>query len=145
MTAGQPTHYTEELAEKICKLIANGMSLKRKNLIYSLSDKEGTKYIGQTTVPKKRFSQHFSIAQNRGNAKVNKWLYKMLSKRETPTIKILEFTDKLNDREKYWIGYYRDKGIELLNMTSGGFDGSFLRRKKLEKPWGKTLSPVQYR
>lgn len=122
------------------------MENTKTGVIYSISYKDEIKYIGQTKNFEKRCSQHCSLAQNRGGRNINRFLYKLLSNGEKPAIEIIDKTDDVDSREIYWIKFYKDKGIDLLNMTDGGtFDYDLLRRKKLEKPWGNTLSPVQRR
>ena len=128
--AHRPTIYTKELGYSV---------------IYSLSDESGIKYIGQTRLPNRRFAQHCSLSNNRGSKKVNKWLYEIIQKNEKPIIDIVEFTDNLDEREIYWIDYYRKEGRDLLNMTNGGKDISYINRAKSLMPWGKTLAPVQRR
>ncbi len=119
---------------------------KKHGIIYSLSDESGIRYIGQTRNLTKRFGQHCSIAQNRGNTKLNRWITVLLTEQGiVPILGVIERTNKLDEREKYWISYYKNKGVSLLNMTSGGFDIAFLKREKASKPWGRFHSPLQKR
>lgn len=103
--------------------------------IYYLQDPRNIsiKYIGKT---KKyldiRLKQHITQAKSLLNGskrcKINKkisWIISLLSLRHLPTIHLIEEVDEIKwkEREIYWIKYYRDKGVELLNMTDGGDGG----------------------
>ena len=81
------------------------------------------KYIGQSTQkPETRLMQHKN--DNRYNTKKTNWINKIkkLGLREELKLIILEEcnTELLNEREKYWIKYYSDSGIQLKNCTDGG-------------------------
>jgi len=112
--------------------------------IYALCLDGEVKYIGQSRDIKKRYRQHCSLAQNVGKTKKDEWLYEILLKDINPELLILEETEDLDKKEIEWIKKYRDEGI-LLNLSDGGQTMSYLRKKKLEKPWGKTHSPIQRR
>lgn len=119
------------------------MELSTESGIYALYDSSGMRYIGQAKNLKKRVRQHFLLSQNGGNRKVNIWLWSLLKNNQVPLVKVLEYTLELNEREKYWIKYYAES--KLLNMNDGGIDMSHANRAKVDYPWGKTHSPLQYR
>lgn len=113
------------------------------SIIYTLSDRDGVKYVGQTKNPRKRFGQHFSYAQNCKNTEVSQWLRKLIASGDKPVCSIIEYTQQPNEREIFWIKEYRGRGCGLLNMTDGGKDYKYLHKQKKAKPWGNTLSPTQ--
>jgi hypothetical protein len=81
------------------------------------------KYIGKTTEAlNRRLNKHI---HNRGKTIMSKWClkYKLLNKR--PIIQLIERItfDKWEEREKYWISYYKNQGYNLLNITEGGDEG----------------------
>ena len=47
--------------------------------------------------------------------------------------------EELNEKEKYWIDYYRKKGTLLYNITSGGDGGNTNGGKKLPKEWKEKI------
>jgi hypothetical protein len=113
-------------------------------VIYGLYVNNSLIYIGQTIKSKIRYNQHCSLSNNRGNRKINKYLYNLIlagGKPEMRIIEIVESKNKLNEKEKYWIKFYRD--IDLLNMTEGGTGGINISRAKLNFPWGNHHSPIQ--
>jgi len=81
------------------------------------------KYVGQSTqYPKTRLAQHRN--DNRYNTQKSNWIKKIIKlglKYELKLI-ILENcqVDLLNEKEKYWILYYKNNGYELKNCTDGG-------------------------
>lgn len=101
--------------------------------IYALyTDEDGIKYIGYTKFQlEKRLKQHKKEAKtlNKDNTYKTKnhrcnWLRKNLN-----DVKIILIEDDIfnwnitKEREIYWISYYRQSGIKLVNSTNGG-DGS---------------------
>ena len=130
MPAGRPTDYSEELAASICG-------------IYALCDDTGIRYIGQSKNIAKRYRQHCSIAQNRGNTKRQRWLYKLLSNGISPKLIILEETKELDEAEIRLIAKYAKSGATLTNTAKGGKTLDHCLKAKQCKPWGNSWSPVQ--
>lgn len=90
--------------------------------IYKITDlTTGQAYIGQSVDIKERFRQHIKTSLSYGKA-TNK-LYQMMKKsgQYNFTFEILEEVprDKLNERETYWIDFYKTKEFGL-NSTKGG-------------------------
>lgn len=90
--------------------------------IYKITDTTtGLSYIGQSVDIKERFRQHIKTSLTYGVA-TNK-LYQALqcSEQSNFTFEILEEVDrsKLNEREIYWIDFYKTKEFGL-NKTIGG-------------------------
>ena len=90
--------------------------------IYKITNLEnGQAYIGQSVDIKERFRQHIKSALTSGPT-TNK-LYQQMKKYqpENFTFEILESVsrDKLNEREQYWIDFYKTKDYGM-NGTKGG-------------------------
>lgn len=90
--------------------------------IYKITDlTTGLAYIGQSVDIKERFRQHIKTALSFG--KVTNKLYQTMKKSglNNFTFEILEEVpkDKLNEREVYWINFYKTKDFGL-NGTKGG-------------------------
>lgn len=90
--------------------------------IYKITDlTSGKSYIGQSVDIKERFRQHIKSALTYG--KVTNKLYQTMQKSGVHNFifEILEEVprDKLNERETYWIEFYKTKDFGL-NGTKGG-------------------------
>lgn len=95
--------------------------------IYKIENKfNGKIYIGQSINIKKRFYIHRYNAYNKKNKDVyNLYLYEAIRKygKENFLYEIIEKCDKniLNEREKYWIEYYKSNKKENgYNLSDGG-------------------------
>lgn len=90
-----------------------------KRCIYTLSDDNGVRYVGQTNNPKVRLLSHLSDARYGSNQK-DEWI-KNLGQHNPPKMDIIEWCsrDLVNEREYYWIGYYIKSGADLLNSQIG--------------------------
>lgn len=84
---------------------------------------EEIKYVGKTTNPKRRWYHHCSKKVNsiKNNYRVN-WLNCLLKNNLKPILEIIEKCEyfQWEEREKYWIDFYRNKGANLCNSTYGG-------------------------
>lgn len=118
------------------------------NVIYALKDPNGTiRYIGQTTVGiHKRFRSHKNQAKTGRNQPVSHFVKKYM---DLVTIEIIEICTKelLNEREKYWISYYKKLGFKLLNLTNGGEGCSGFKMPKeiIEKQRARLLGKPSVR
>lgn len=94
--------------------------------IYSLiNPKDGAvRYIGFTSrTLERRLSGHINDAINGKERYVCNWIRSLLRLNLRPVIQAIEVIngqDKWQDREKYWIAFYREKGCSLTNLTDGG-------------------------
>lgn len=89
-------------------------------------------YIGYTrTSLKKRLSAHLSKRKNNYQTEVYKWYIKNNIK---PLIYEVEKVseDNWQDREKYWISFYK-KDFKLLNKANGGVGGGRLGLKNTKE------------
>lgn len=93
------------------------MEFYKQKYIYKITNKENGKiYIGQSNNPKIRFRSHMkkkssskSISEDVDSYGENSF-----------TLEIIEPSDSFQEREKYWIKYYKDLGFSLYNKTKGG-------------------------
>jgi hypothetical protein len=90
--------------------------------IYALVDPRtgAVRYVGVTKGRiSKRLWEHQKCATSGSILPVHRWLRKLSSQGTAPQVIVIEQTeDRL--RECYWISYYREQGIKLLNCTDGG-------------------------
>ena len=96
--------------------------------IYVLKCPEGNiRYVGKTNSPKKRLSSHISEAKKgKGRRHVLNWVHSLLSKSLIPSMEIIEVCTEENwqEREKYWVEYYRNIIPNLCNNADGGLGGT---------------------
>lgn len=89
--------------------------------IYALVDPntQQIRYVGKSNDPQVRLYRHF---REKGNTYKVKWLQSLKEKGQTPEILILEevHVSQWQERESYWISFYRAQGLDLANGTDGG-------------------------
>lgn len=96
-----------------------------KNIvIYTLVDPRDNqvRYIGKTNNIKQRLCSHINRSRSGFKCPVHYWIRKLLSLNLRPTIHVQEVcnSDNWEDREAYWIDYYRSKYKNLTNVSDGG-------------------------
>lgn len=100
----------------ICEVMQN------KTYIYALTESINDKirYIGKSNNPKKRYNIH--TFYEKGKNYKNSWIKSLKNKGLIPNIKIIEECDKNNwqEREIFWINFYKNAGARLTNLTNGG-------------------------
>jgi hypothetical protein len=97
--------------------------------IYALKCPETNivKYVGLTTIGVTRFSLHWRDLRPNKNGKiirVKAWIQKLKNLNKKFLVEYLDYADskeELMQKEIYWIKYYRDLGIDLLNHADGGY------------------------
>lgn len=91
--------------------------------IYALKDPltHKVKYVGKTSAPlNERLRQHVYCAV-KGATKRDGWIRELNKAGMLPVIDIIEtVTGDWQERERYWIKYYKAMGEELRNDTIGG-------------------------
>ena len=107
--------------------------------IYALVDPrdERIRYIGKTVNLEKRYEQHVYWL-NGSNPRKENLISGLLKRGMKPIISVIEECDHSNwqEREKYWIAYYRELLPDLTNISDGGDDGWNClknRNKKVER------------
>lgn len=95
-----------------------------KTFIYILNDPitNDVRYVGKSNNPKSRLSHHILKAKSNKHTHLKKWISKLLAINLKPILNIIEIVDIeiWQKREIYWIKYFKDKGCNLCNHTSGG-------------------------
>ena len=98
--------------------------MKKIIYIYSLKDPSTyqVKFIGKTIDVKRRLKEHTKPYNLKTNSLKNNWLKHIIGLGLYPIMEILDECDKSNweERERYWINYYRELGFDLKNMTNDG-------------------------
>ena len=88
---------------------------------------EQVRYIGKTVNIKRRLSGHISEAKrNRGKRYVLNWIRSLLKQDLKPLIEQVEVCSTIDwqEREQYWIEYYRNLNANLCNICDGGLGGT---------------------
>jgi len=91
--------------------------------IYLLLDSNNSiRYVGKTIRDlRRRLSNHLCEAKREGNNHRANWIRKCLSEGYMPTIQLLEEVDGDGCQEEiFWIKFFRDAGLNLVNETDGG-------------------------
>jgi len=94
--------------------------------IYSLSDEHNNiRYIGKTTNIKRRLYAHIAESKRSNSRYVLKWVKSLLNRGFKPIINIIETCDETNweQKEIYWIDYYKSIIPNLCNHCKGGKGG----------------------
>lgn len=93
--------------------------------IYGLVDPrtEQVRYIGQTKDIKRRLRNHLNDAKRGVRSHKFSWIRKLITSGVKPKITVIEKCNGsiADEREQYWISYYREKEVGLTNQTDGGF------------------------
>ncbi len=96
--------------------------MQGKTFIYALVDPitERVRYIGKSDNPKKRMNSHLTDTRY-SKHKVN-WIQKLKRQGLVPLLLIIEEVDVSlwKERERYWIAFYRQQQLDLINETDGG-------------------------
>jgi group I intron endonuclease len=102
------------------------------------------KYVGKTLRLEKRRSEHNMFKSKKSLSKVEKWENELISNGYKPIFEVIEICSEheWEQREIFWIKYFKDNNITLLNMTVGGdgvnqpitknHNSNFLKGNKLE-------------
>ena len=103
---------------------------------------EDVRYVGVTTQTlNQRFSEHKykATSEKFRSQPVHKWMYSKFQQEIGVQIKYLdECIESLwEEREKYWIKFYKDAGARLLNLQLGG---SGVITKEMRNIYGRTRS-----
>jgi len=93
-------------------------------IIYTLIDPKDNqvRYIGKTNNLKQRLYSHINKSKSGFNSPIHCWIRKLLDLNLKPSISIQEICNQDNweEREKYWIQYYREKYENITNVSDGG-------------------------
>lgn len=104
-------------------------------IIYTLIDPRNNqvRYIGKSNNPKQRLANHINRSKSCFNSPIHCWIRKLLSLNLKPILFIQEICNENNwqEREIYWIQYYREKYENITNVSDGGI--SPLKNKEYQK------------
>ena len=94
-----------------------------KTYIYVLKDPItlDIRYVGKTTCLKRRFRSHKCLKADKG-VNLRAWIESLISNGLSPLIEHIDIVDMENAEEKeiYYIKFYKNKGCNLVNETEGG-------------------------
>lgn len=117
--------------------------------IYALTEPitNEVRYIGKSNNPRRRYSTH--TTSHHYQVHKSHWIKKLQSQGMKPTLIILEEVpvSDWQERERYWIRYYREHGANLINETEGGGGMTTLTPEHIENMrianTGKKRTPEQ--
>lgn len=103
-----------------------------KTYIYKLLDPrdQSIKYIGKTNHIRTRLRKHLTQT---GSTRKHKWIKCLKKERLIPIIVVIEICNgnNVDEREKYWIRFYKQKSLTTLcNHTEGGEGGNTFGGRK---------------
>lgn len=105
----------------------------KTTFIYALIDPntQQIRYIGKSNDPTMRLYRHLREKQHTYK---NMWIKSLKDKGLTPEIQIIEevLIEQWQERERYWIAFYRAQGLDIANGTDGG-DGVHGRKRTPEE------------
>ena len=107
------------------KMSATPKDTKTRTSIYVLKnpDTNEIRYVGKTSKDlNRRLQQHIFESESEQRNKRKNWVAKILKGGKIPIIEEIDFCTWEGSQEKeiYWIKYYRDLGLDLVNSTDGG-------------------------
>lgn len=103
-----------------------GWKCARAHLVYALVDPAAptrVRYVGQTRGCVSRYYQHLQRGLSRrttDKGPVYAWVESLLTKRRLPRMVLIEIPDYtvwLSMRERYFMHYYQERGVRLLNSV----------------------------
>lgn len=121
---------------------------KRTWTIYALTDPrtEEVRYVGVSVRPKARYNEHLSNAVKGGRTHRDCWIRSLIYQEIRPGYLVLEEVpeESWQERERYWIAYYRERG-HLTNITDGG-EGlpGYVPTPELRLKWSQMRKGVKY-
>jgi hypothetical protein len=103
---------------------------ERTHKIYALVDPRTNevRYIGKSVNPEQRYTVHLAYARKGTQTYACRWIKGLLNEGLAPQLNILESdisTDRIDEREIWWIAEGARLGWRLTNMTEGGDGGAY--------------------
>lgn len=78
------------------------------------------RYVGQTNDIKRRLGRHIQNAKNvKDKRHINNWIRSLNDKPVMTVLETCEYKQK-DEKEQYWIDYYKNLGCDLCNHSKGG-------------------------
>lgn len=111
-------------------------------IIYGLIDPitNQVRYVGKSSIGLERPKQHSLSCNLKGKNRKNNWIKSLKKINLIPIIKTIEICsseEELDQKEIYWISFYRKIDKKLTNITDGGTGGN---TKQSFKKWKPLLS-----
>lgn len=107
-----------------------------KIFIYTLSDPNTNeiRYVGKSYSPTIRYKNHINQSKIH-HSHVNRWINKLLEQPALPILNIIEECNESNweEREIYWIAYYKQLYPNLCNIRKGGNEPAPKNPKTISK------------
>lgn len=93
------------------------------------------RYIGKANRPKERLKAHLWSGKRAQSSHKRNWIDKLKSKDLRPVLLVLEevIITNWNEKEKYYIKYYKDLGCKLTNTCIGGEGLTFGNQTSFKK------------
>ncbi len=104
--------------------------------IYILKDPNTNeiRYVGKTINIKRRYYQHTNKKfQEKTKTYVANWILSLLKNGQKPIIESIEQCLDWEEKEVYWISYYKNLGCNLCNLAEGGKGCSGYRKTEEQK------------
>lgn len=100
-------------------------NVKIRTSIYVLKDPytDEVRYVGKTVKKLNyRLKQHIYDSKSESRNKRKNWISKILNGGKIPLIEEIDYCiwEDSQEKEMYWIDYYKKLGIDLINSTDGG-------------------------
>ena len=119
-----------------------------KTIIYRLEYPKGVvRYIGKSNNPTQRLRKQIREAKIRNKNRRDKWINNIINNKKEPILIVIEEIDytQWQEREIYWINFYKNNGCDLVNGTIGG-EGSngFEGRKHTQETKNKLRKIREY-
>ncbi len=115
-------------------------------LIYGLYDPrtDALRYIGKTKSArcKVRLMEHCSSKTIKQRHHRSVWIQSLLKLGLKPEMRVIEETTEQcwQERERFWVEYFRHRGADLTNTTDGGDGGATMRGKTFSDDHRKAIS-----
>lgn len=93
-----------------------------KIYIYTLKDPatNSIRYVGQTNDLKRRLDRHVTNSRSlKDNRHISNWIRSLNTVPVMDVVETCEYSVR-NEREQYWIDYYKNQGFDLCNSSNGG-------------------------
>jgi hypothetical protein len=129
-------------AQKRFDIKRNMNSNNIKTFIYSLEYPIGNiRYIGKSDNPEKRLKRHIKESKWRNKNHRDHWLNSLDN---PPILHIIEEVkySEWQDREVYWISFYKKQGYKLVNGTDGGEGCNGFKGRKHTDETKQNLSKI---
>lgn len=126
--------------------------MQKPAYIYALTDPDtgDVCYIGKADNPDDRYRKHMLPSALRIRCRRTSWLRGLLNAGKRPGMTVIEEVpyDHWQQRECYWIAFYRGLGVNLMNTAEGGSGGvksewitAESRERMRQAQLGKTRDP----